>query len=155
MKQITAPEGYEPTSAPVERDAHIAKRLETCLIGTIIADPRAVVEANKYIRDPSWMYYLRHSWIFEAANNIHKNGGSVNLMTIVDELDRQKRLEPAGGMAAIAKAAEYILVNENIEYACRAVVQAYLNRRLESLASSIAERSYNIDDAGGKQMRLD
>jgi len=115
---------------------------EEAVIGSVLIDP-AVFENISAILKPDDFYIVRHRWVWEAFRALTTNGMAIDLLTIQEELERQKQLVDAGGPAFLTRLVTLTPSAFNAESYARLVAEAGERRRLINAASEIAKLAFD------------
>jgi replicative DNA helicase len=122
---------------------------EMSILGGVLIDNDAINRALE-ILGPDDFYRENHRKIFRAMMRLSEQREPCDLITMTDMLRKQGELEEAGGAAYLATLVDYVPTAANIGYYCKIVKEKSVSRRLISVATGIATRSYdeqtNISD---------
>lgn len=128
-----------------------SKDAEEAVIGAVLVNPAKLYEVELEADD---FFIHRHRFIWEAINHLDRKGAAIDIMTVVDELDRSKKLEETGGPAYLVQVANatYTTLHAK-EYAD--IVRSYAKRRRwkslgEEIVRAAFDMSTDLDDAGGQ-----
>jgi len=132
-----------------------AVEAEIVLLQTIFFDNQVASEARDIISDSGKEFYRHaHEIIYRAMISILKRGGTIDLITLIDELRRQDKLDTVGGTyyldqlflkeAPTMKTAGYCPANA--EHYAHIIVQKYLLRKIISIGWEVIERANNEDE---------
>ena len=121
---------------------------EEAVIAALLLDedayPRVlpIVQAADFFRE-------QNGWIYEACLALSDRGETVTIPTVAHELDREGRLDAAGGEPYLAEIAGKYFTAVGVEAHARIVARDSLYRRLIAAASQIAQLAY----AGGSDVQ--
>jgi hypothetical protein len=76
--------------------------IEEAVLGCLLIDPDAYAQIA-HILTPADFFVIHNGWIFDAIGRMVESGTPVEFITLVDELQRQGRLEESGGAAYITR----------------------------------------------------
>ena len=119
-----------------------ALELEEAVIGACLIEVDAFGQVSDYLK-PESFYDSKNQHVFRAIQTLAGENKPVDILTVVDELRRQGKLEQAGGPARIAELSEKVLSSAHIEYHARIIAQKALARQLISYASEIQKKAFD------------
>lgn len=114
---------------------------EKAVLGSVMLDNESIGKAIEMI-DPSHFYRTSHQKIFAAALNLYERNEPVDLITLSEELKRQKILDEIGGSYYLTELAESIPSSANVEYHARIVLEKAVLRNMISEGIAIARDCY-------------
>lgn len=115
---------------------------EMAVLGSMMLDNDCLGKVVE-ILDSSYFYRTSHRKIFSAASAIYQKNEPIDLITLTEELKRQKELEEVGGAYYLTELAESVPSSANVEYHARIVLEKYLMRKLIEEAAGIAKDCYD------------
>ena len=132
-----------------------AAEAEVALLQTIFFDNQIAAKVRDIISDSGEEFYrYPHSLIYRAMMNVLKSGGVIDLVTLIDELRRQGKLDTVGGThhldqlflkeAPTIETAGYCPANA--EHYARIIVRKYLLRKIINAGWGVIERANNEDE---------
>lgn len=108
---------------------------EAALLGAIIIDPAQIdlidLRADEF-------YIQRYRWVYEALREMRTQGISIDIQTVVDQLDQENRLKAIGGAAALASLVNASPYATNAPEYARTIRAKARRRRLFQLGGDIA-----------------
>src|SRR2546429_1642844 len=117
---------------------------EEKLIGYLLSRPRAVSRVADYLL-PAHFFRVAHEDIYKAMLKLYHQERSCMVDNVIDELERQNKLEEAGGRGDILFLANRFIDGDVEEYAINVIHKAKM-RRLSYAASEILTMAVNEDD---------
>ena len=117
---------------------------EKSVLGSILLSSLAAEKALEVLNAEDF-FSVAHRDIFSAMQALYNSGKLIDNVTLVDMLERQGKLDSAGGMGYIAELAIYTPSAANIEHYISIVEGHSMRRRLISVGSGIAQ------DAAGSE----
>ncbi|MDM7926919.1 MAG: replicative DNA helicase [bacterium] len=114
---------------------------ERAVLGSVMLDNESIGKAIEMI-DPSHFYRTSHQKIFAAALNLYERNEPVDLITLSEELKRQKILDEIGGSYYLTELAESIPSSANVEYHARIVLEKAVLRNMIAEGIAIARDCY-------------
>lgn len=115
---------------------------ERAVLGSLLIDPDAVTKIASFVRSEDF-YRERHAWIYSALIALHERREPADFVTLVDELERQERLEEIGGPAYITELINSTPTAIYVDYYARIVERTAILRRLIGAAGKIAALAYD------------
>lgn len=115
---------------------------ERAVLGALLIDPDAVTKIASFVRAEDF-YRERHAWIFSSLIALHERREPADFVTLVDELERQERLEAIGGPAYITELINSTPTAIYVDFYARIVERTAILRRLIGAAGKIAELAYD------------
>jgi len=124
---------------------------ESAFLGSLLIDPSKIILVNSYLK-PADMYRERHESICSAIYKIHASGGSVDFITVTEQLEVDGKLEFVGGPGALMELVTDTPTSMYVEDYAKIIKDNAVRRKLISSAGVIAEAAYsaqNADEAVG------
>jgi replicative DNA helicase len=119
---------------------------EMAVLGSMLLDNEALSKAVEVIGDEQNFYLPAHRKIYRAAVNLYERNQPVDLVTLAEELRRQKILDEVGGPVYLTKLTDSVATSANIDYYARIVVEKAVLRRLINTATEIVSLSYQASE---------
>ena len=114
------------------------KEAEKSVLGSIIISHTAAEKALEVLSAEDF-FSVAHRDIFMAMEKLYNSGKLIDTVTLVDMLEKQGKLESAGGSAYIADLAIYTPSASNVEHYIKLVESHSVRRRLINVGSGIAQ----------------
>ncbi|MBI5876270.1 MAG: replicative DNA helicase [Chloroflexi bacterium] len=114
---------------------------EQAVLGSVLIDPDAIHKVMTMLRGKDF-FNERHRWIWEAAVNLAERHQPVDYVALVDELERNKRLDELGGSTFIVSLINAVPTAANVESYATIVDRMSTLRRLISASGEIAGMAY-------------
>ncbi|QES88836.1 replicative DNA helicase [Rhizosphaericola mali] len=119
-----------------------AKDLEIAIIGSILLDKDAYDTVSEIIKTSDCFYDDANKTIFCSIQDMNKLGKKVDMLTLVEYLHANKKLEEVGGPYYITKTTNMVSSTAHLKEYCEIVFQKFINRELIKLSSKILHDSY-------------
>lgn len=116
--------------------------VERYILGALLLDKEAVAVALEEIEE-TYFYRDAHRLIFSAMISLYKKNEPIDLITLAEELQRQKSLEEIGGAPYLAELASLVPSSANIEYHLQIVKEKGVLRQLIHACTDILKDSYD------------
>jgi replicative DNA helicase len=127
-----------PEPVNVELSLPVNQHAEMTILGGCLVDAAALADSLDLL-SPDAFALDSHREIFSAIQAINKTGASVDIVTVTDYLQKNKRLAAVGGLPYIASLSEGLPRKLSVESYVRIVHDAYLQRQLYTFGTSVAE----------------
>lgn len=114
---------------------------EQSVLGSMIIEREAIYIVAELLRGTDF-YRTAHQRIFEAIIALSEKGEPVDLVTLAEELQRQRSLEEAGGTAYLSALAGAVPTAANVEYYALIVRDKSVLRSMINTATKIVTGCY-------------
>lgn len=114
---------------------------EQSVLGSLLIDPDAIIKIGSFLRADDF-YLESHRLIFRAIADLHERRMPADFVTVVDELERQQRLDLIGGPAYLTSLINMVPTSVHVEHYARIIERTSLMRRLIDAAGQIAALAY-------------
>ncbi len=118
---------------------------EQAVIGAMLIEREAISKVAEFLR-PEDFYREAHRLIYDAIANLFNKSDAVDMITVVEYLRKEEKLEPAGGIAYITSLANSVPTAANVVYHARIVEEKALLRQLINAATEIAGLGYEATE---------
>jgi len=118
---------------------------EQSVLGSILID-NDVIHKVAEILSPEDFYKETHQKIYEAMLNLYERGEPLDLITLSDELKKNKVLDKIGGVAYLVQLTEAVPTSANVLNYARIVKEKSLLRNLISAATEIISECYREEE---------
>jgi len=115
---------------------------EEAVLGSLLIDPDAIFEVSNFLKADAF-YRAQNRWIYESILSLSEQRVPLDVVTLIEELRRQERLEEIGGESSIINLLNAVPTSINVEAYGRMVEAAAIRRKLILAAGSIAKLAYN------------
>jgi replicative DNA helicase len=115
---------------------------EKSLLGAVLIDEETLADISEHVTAKDF-YEKRHSIIFGSMMSLYEKHRPVDLLTLSDELKRQKQLDIIGGSAYLTELTDYVPTAAHAEAYAELVSQKAIRRRLIKASGDIAELGYD------------
>ena len=118
---------------------------EQSVIGSIFLSKKALEKVLENLNED--MFYLdSHKKIFFCISTLDNKGKSVDLTTVVEELNNQNWLKQVGGIEYLTEIIESVPTAANVDEYIKIVEDKFILRKLIDEATSIITESYNTSN---------
>jgi replicative DNA helicase len=118
---------------------------EVAVIGAMLLDTAAVGAVSEILEESAF-YKGAHKRIFRAIIDLFSKEEAVDLVTVTQELKRQKVLDDVGGAAYLSQVLGSVATTANVRHHAKIVLEKAILRRLINVATEVVQEAY---DAGG------
>lgn len=116
--------------------------LEEVVLGAMMIDKKGVDEVIDILKAEVF-YKQAHQFIFEAIYKLFEDSQPVDLLTVSEQLKRDKNLDAAGGEYYLVQLTQKVSSSAHIEFHARIILQKYIQRSLIKISNEIIEESYD------------
>ncbi|EGO65688.1 replicative DNA helicase [Acetonema longum] len=118
---------------------------EQSVLGAMLIEREAISRVSEILR-PEDFYREAHRLIFQAMLALFNKNDAVDMVTVVESLRKDDKLEPAGGIAYITTLANSVPTAANVTYHARIVEEKALLRQLINTATHVATMGYEASE---------
>lgn len=114
---------------------------ERLVIGTFLIDKKGLDHSIDLLT-PEVFYDPRHQVIFSTILKLYEGNQPVDLMTIIQDLKKEGRLNLAGGDSYIIDLTMGVSSSAHIEYHVRVILEKYILRSLINVSANVIDAAY-------------
>lgn len=118
-----------------------AVEFERLVIGTFLIDKKALDFSFDLLK-PEHFYDPRHEIIYDAMLRLLTDNHPVDLMTVIQDLKKNEKLNMAGGDHYIIDLTMGVSSSAHIEYHVRIILEKYILRSLINVSANVIDNSY-------------
>ena len=126
-----------------------ALELEKIVLGALMLERDAYAAIHDLLKKDHF-YDKRHELIFEAIDGLANSGKPVDMLTVTEQLKKNRNLKAAGDMVYIAELTDNVAGAAHLEYHAKIIAQKYLARELIRFSGLIQgkafDESIDVDD---------
>lgn len=134
---------------------------EQATLGAMLLDWNSVGEVSTFLH-PDSFYSQQNQIIFETILSLSVRGIKGDMLTIIDDLTKNGKLEAAGGISYISSLTDVVPTSANVEYYAKIVQDQAVRRSLIRISSEIKADSFDethesrkiLEDAEQKIFKL-
>lgn len=133
-----------PNNGAVSRPDNLAphsNEAEEAVLGSLLIGSEQVLDSVRDRLTAADFFFVRNAYVYTAILAVADRGDAIDMLTVIDELKRQKRLESIGGPAHIAYLVNNTPTHIHAETYAYMVERSAVRRRLLAAASAIAQAS--------------
>jgi replicative DNA helicase len=136
--------GERPLPHSLEAEEH--------LLSTLMLDGRDVMGKCQAARlQPSWFYDTRHGTIYEALQELYRQGHALEAATVAEHLRERGRLEQVGGYPMIAQVSSRVPTSAQADFFLAKVRDLAAMRAVIRQSRELAEHALG-NTGGGEQL---
>lgn len=118
---------------------------EQALLGAILIDNKILPKVAETVKETDF-YRQTHRVIYQAMLDLHAKRVPVDMITLIEKLKSQNKLEDADGVSYITLLANVVPTSANALYHARIVVNKAIKRHLTDSGAVIAALGYEEED---------
>jgi len=118
-----------------------AVEFEKAILGALMVEKNAMDKVTKL--NASHFYSEEHALIYQAMAELHHESRPIDILTVQEQLTKNKTLEQAGGMYALATLTSRVSSAANIEYHSTIVMQKYNLREIIRVSGMAMEQAFS------------
>jgi replicative DNA helicase len=119
-----------------------SEEAELAVLGSMLSSKEAVSKAIQHLKE-DYFYKISHSKIFSVMVVLFDKGISIDTVSVIDLLKKNKDLEKVGGTYFITGLVESVPTAANIDRYSKIVTEKALLRNLITLSHNIAKEAYD------------
>jgi len=123
-----------------------SEEAEQSVLGALLLDKDAISLVGQFL-SPIHFYNDNHAKIYEAIITLYENRTPIDLVTLTDELKKQKMLPKIGGASYLTELVNRVPTAANIEHYGQIIRDHHAKRSLIKTASQISEMAFDSADA--------
>ena len=119
-----------------------ATDLEEAVLGAILVNSNLIDEVVD-ILSVDCFYDKRNSLIYNAISQLYLNNRPIDLLTVVNQLKADKKLQEVGGAIYLTQITDKVVNAVNVEYHSRIIVQEHLRRKLIEISNQNGKNAFD------------
>ena len=131
-------DGRQAQPVPHNREA------EEAVLGSVLVNTEVYYDVAHFLSAEDFFLH-RNRWIWEAFTGLQEQRLPIDILTVSEELERQGRLQDAGGPAYLTTLISNVPSSVHAEAYGRMVEEAATRRRLLEAANQIARLAFQSD----------
>jgi len=117
---------------------------EIAVLGSMLIEDNAISQAIELLESPHF-YKDAHTKIFDAVVDIYSRNKPVDLLTVTEELKKNKILDEVGGASYVSSLTQAVPTAANVKHYARIVREKYILRSLITTGTQIASEAYGSE----------
>ncbi len=134
-------------ASPSEGDGQVmphSREAEEAVLGSVLVNTEVYYDVAHFLSADDFFLH-RNGWIWEAFVSLQEQRLPIDLLTVAEELERQGRLDQAGGHAYLTSLINNVPSSIHGEAYAHMVEESATRRRLLDAANRIAKLAYQTD----------
>jgi len=119
-----------------------AIELEEAVLGAMMIDKKGIDEVIDLLSAEAF-YKDAHQYIFEAIDQLFKDGQPIDLLTVSNQLKKNGKLDLVGGDFYLIELTQKIASSAHIESHARGILAKFIQRSLIRISSEIIEECFD------------
>lgn len=116
--------------------------IEEAVLGGLMIDKKGLDQVID-ILNPEIFYDKKHQEIFRVIQKLFNSSKSVDILTILDKLRKNKKINFCGGENYLINLTQKVISSAHIEYHSRILQQKFILRKIIEISSNIIKKSYS------------
>ena len=116
--------------------------MEVAVLGALMVEQDSYGLIAELLK-PESFYDHRHQLIYQAIQTLNAEQKPVDIMTVVEQLERTDNLEAAGGEVYLMQINAQVASSAHIEYHAKVIAQKSLQRQLITFASVVQTKAFD------------
>lgn len=121
------------------------KEAEMSVLGVTFIDNSLVDKICEEVNSDMF-FDEKNKFLFEAIEELHKNGTPIDIKMIKEELDKKKRLTLVGGIEYISEVIDSVITSANLNYYIDILKEHATRRNLINAATEIVTEAYDEEN---------
>ncbi len=115
---------------------------EKSVLAAILIDKDAMIKASEILK-PDSFYSKAHQVIFAAMLELYDKRMAIDVITLKDQLTKDKTIRTAGGVSGISQLSNLLSTAANVENYASMVKEKYVKRELISLSNEMGTLAFD------------
>lgn len=115
---------------------------EKSVLAAILIDKDAIIKASEILK-PESFYSKAHQAIFEAMLELYDKRMTIDVITLKDQLTKDKKIRTAGGVSGISQLSNLLSTAANVENYASMVKEKYVKRELIALSNEVGNLAFD------------
>lgn len=115
---------------------------EESVLSAILIDEEAIIKVSDYL-EPDSFYDRSHQLIYESMTQLYEAREAIDVVTLANQLKKNKVLTKVGGSSAIAKLSNTVSTAANAESYAKLIKEYYVKRQLITISGQMSEQAFD------------
>ena len=120
---------------------------EQSVLGSLLLDSDLIGDVMDVISNEDEFYHEAHKEVFRTIKQLFSEGKTVDLITVSDELTKNKLLETVGGFEYLTELSDVGTLIANVSNHAKIIHEKFMLRRLIRASTEIVDKGYESHDA--------
>ena len=116
--------------------------MEVAVLGALMVEQDSYSLVAELLK-PESFYDHRHQLIYQAIQTLNAEQKPVDIMTVIEQLERTDHLEASGGEVYLMQINAQVASSAHIEYHAKIIAQKSLQRQLITFASIVQTKAFD------------
>ena len=116
--------------------------MEVAVLGALMVEQDSYGLVAELLK-PESFYDHRHQLIYQAIQTLNAEQKPVDIMTVIEQLERTDNLEASGGEVYLMQINAQVASSAHIEYHAKVIAQKSLQRQLITFASLVQTKAFD------------
>lgn len=136
IRRLQPTKTMDPKIPPHDLDA------EESVLSAVLIDDEAIIRVSDYL-NPDSFYERKHKLIYEAMVQLYEQREAIDVVTVTNQLKKNKALTKVGGASTVAKLSNTVSTAANVESYAKLVKEYYVKRQLINLSGQMSELAFD------------
>ncbi len=115
---------------------------ELSVLSAVLIDDEAIIKVSDYLR-PESFYERKHQLIYESMVQLYEQREAIDVVTVTNQLKKNRALTKVGGASAIAKLSNRVSTAANAQSYAKLVKEYYVKRQLINISGEMSEAAFD------------
>jgi replicative DNA helicase len=115
---------------------------EKSVLAAILIDKDAIIKVSEILK-PESFYSKAHQAIFEAMLELYDKRMTIDVITLKDQLTKDKKIRTVGGVSGITQLSNLLSTAANVENYASMVKEKYVKRELIALSNEVGTLAFD------------
>ncbi|KUK79083.1 MAG: replicative DNA helicase [Microgenomates bacterium 39_7] len=115
---------------------------EESVLSAILIDGEAIIKVSDYLK-PESFYERSHQLIYESMIQLYEQREAIDVVTLVNQLKKNKSLKQVGGSSSIAKLSNSVSTAANAESYAKLIKEYYVKRQLITISGQMSDWAFD------------
>ncbi|OJV62950.1 MAG: replicative DNA helicase [Clostridiales bacterium 38-18] len=120
---------------------------EQSVLGSLLLDSDLIGDVMDVVSNEDEFYHEAHKEVFRTIKQLFSEGKTVDLITVSDELTKNKLLETVGGFEYLTELSDVGTLIANVSNHAKIIHEKFMLRRLIRASTEIVDKGYESHDA--------
>jgi len=118
--------------------------LEAAVLGAMLLEKNCIFNVIDLLTE-NHFYKQEHKYIFLAIKEMFTNSEPIDLLTIINHLRENKKLNLVGGPVFVAQIMSRVTSSHNIDFHSKVLTELAIKRTLISICGALTIEAYNLE----------
>ena len=115
---------------------------ERSVLGAILIDKDAIINCAELLK-PEFFYDQQHAGIYEAIQALYEKRQPIDVVTLSDQLKRNKKLTSVGGASTLVELSNGVSTAANVAHYAKIVKDMAIKREIISMSAELATLAFD------------